>query len=136
MLIRLKLFMKIISIHLVCLFLISGSYLSAQLTGNKYISGDYSSIGEAVDSLNIHGVGNGGVTFNIQSGHIESDPIEPVTAKGIPSNPIVFQKDGVGNNPKIETTNYGFQLMGSDYVTIDGITFENLYVGVAFFQQG
>lgn len=114
--------------------------LSAQLTGNKYIPGDYGSIGEAVDSLNLHGVGFGGVTFNIQAGYLETNAISPITVTGTVNNPIVFQKFGIGDNPKInypaQITNAAFQLMGSDYVTIDGITFENLFMGIAFIQQG
>ncbi|MCC5924666.1 MAG: T9SS type A sorting domain-containing protein [Crocinitomicaceae bacterium] len=132
--------MKSIFIYSIYFFLISSSSLFSQLSGNKYIPGDYTSIGEAVDSLNLYGVGNGGVTFNIEAGHIELDVIAPINATGTASSPIVFQKDGVGDNPKInfptQTTNVAFQLMGSDYVTFDGITFENLYMGVAFLQQG
>ena len=113
-----------------------GLYAKAQLIGNKYIPGDYSSIGEAIDSLNLHGVGLGGVTFNIQAGYVESDSIPPINATGTANNPIVFQKDGFGNNPLIEYNNIAstwgavppFRLIGSDYITIQELSFENLLV--------
>lgn len=104
-----------------------------QLTGIKSIPGDYASVTAAVADLNTVGVGVGGVTFNIAAGYTETiaAPIS-ITATGTVSDPIIFQKSGVGANPLItafvgvSTPGSAVQdgiwnLIGSDYVTIDGI---------------
>lgn len=107
-----------------------------QLSGDKYIQssgGDYTTIAAAVTDLNAHGVGGSGVTFHVEAGHTESitAPIS-ITATGTAATPIIFQKNGAGVNPKI-TAYVGtaspssavqdgiWNLVGSDYVTIDGI---------------
>lgn len=104
-----------------------------QLTGTKNIPGDYASIQAAVTDLNALGVGAGGVTFNVAAGHTETiTGVISLTATGTPSNQIIFQKSGGGANPLI-TANTGtntpasaiqdgiWNLVGSDYVTINGI---------------
>ncbi|MCX6249352.1 MAG: hypothetical protein NTX61_01230 [Bacteroidetes bacterium] len=104
-----------------------------QLTGIKTIPGNYATIAAAVADLNIQGVGAGGVTFNVAAGYTETLTSRlNLTATGTASNPIVFQKIGTGNNPKI-TAYVGLStpgslvpdgiwcLQGSDYVTINGI---------------
>jgi hypothetical protein len=105
----------------------------AQLSGTKTIPGDYATITLAVTNLNASGVGAGGVTFNVAAGYTETitAPIS-VTATGTLANPIVFQKSGPGANPLI-TAYTGtatpatavqdgiWNLIGSDYVTINGI---------------
>ncbi len=114
------------------IFLItSNSY--AQLSGIKYIPGDYATISAAVADLNSQGVGSGGVTFNVAAGHTETITTTIVlTATGTAADPIVFQKYGSGANPLITaytgTATPGsaipdgiWALSGSDYVTIDGI---------------
>jgi hypothetical protein len=111
----------------------------AQLTGHKYIPGsggpnDYSTIALAIADLNAQGVGTGGVTFNVASGYTETITAAlSVTATGTSGNQIVFQKSGGGINPLITayTTGIGtpssavqdgiWNLIGSDYVTINGI---------------
>ncbi len=107
----------------------------AQLTGAKYIPGDYVTISAAVSDLNTNGVGVGGVTFNVAAGYAQTltAPIA-ITATGTLGNPIIFQKDPAtsGANPVLtaytgtatpsSTAPDGmWRLMGSDYVTIDGI---------------
>lgn len=111
-------------------FLFSGA-IYAQLTGQKSIPGDYATIAMAIDSLNAGGVGAGGVTFNIASGHMETFPAATsglITATGSATDPVVFRKNGEGNNPVITsfgtapgTTDYLICLQGCDYVTFDGI---------------
>lgn len=105
----------------------------AQLTGVKTIPGDYSKISLAIADLNTQGVGAGGVTFNIAAGY--SDTLTArldITATGTVANPIVFQKSGSGANPVLtsyagantptSTTMDGMiALVGSDYVTFNGI---------------
>lgn len=123
---------------LLSLVLVIATSSWAQLTGQKYIPGssglnDYSSIAIAIADLNSQGVGIGGVTFNIASGYTETitSPLS-ITATGTLANQIIFQKDGSGSNPLItaytgvETPTSAIQdgmwnLIGSDYVTINGI---------------
>jgi hypothetical protein len=105
----------------------------AQLTGTKTIPGDYATLADAIADLNTQGVGSGGVTFNVAAGYTETVTAPLVlTATGTAANPIVFQKSGVGANPLITayvgtqtpgsaTHDDMWRLVGSDYVTIDGI---------------
>ncbi|MCB9345381.1 MAG: HYR domain-containing protein [Lewinellaceae bacterium] len=108
--------------------------LRAQLSGVKNIPGDYATITLAVTDLNAQGVGAGGVVFNIAAGYTETITATiSVTATGTIADPITFQKSGVGANPLITSYTGGtgtpgsavqdgiFNLIGSDYVTIDGI---------------
>ncbi len=107
-----------------------------QLTGTKNIPGDYASIAAAITELNTQGVGTNGVIFAIAADYTETiaAPLS-VTATGTLADPIIFQKSGEGANPLITsytgTATPGsavqdgiWNLVGSDYVTIDGI---NLY---------
>ncbi|MEI8049520.1 MAG: hypothetical protein WCI92_19235 [Bacteroidota bacterium] len=112
---------------------LTGASGYAQLTGTKTIPGDYASISLAVSDLNTNGVGSGGVTFNIAAGYTETLTVPlSVTATGTLANPVIFQKNGAGVNPKVTafvgTSTPGsavqdgmWNLIGSDYVTIDGI---------------
>ncbi len=109
------------------------------LTGTKAIPGDYASIEAAIADLNTNGVGSGGVIFNVAAWYTETitAPLS-ITAtgtgtSGTPANPITFQKSGEGANPLITAYTGGigtpatavqdgvWNLVGSDYVTIDGI---------------
>jgi hypothetical protein len=105
----------------------------AGLTGIKDIPGDYSTLAEAIIDLNTQGVGSGGITFNVVAGYSETltAPLS-ITTTGTSANPIIFQKNGSGANPLL--TAYAgaatpsshvqdgmWNLIGSDYVTIDGI---------------
>ncbi|GAA4382370.1 ESPR-type extended signal peptide-containing protein [Hymenobacter koreensis] len=111
------------------LVLLSSSSAWAQLTGTKTIPGDYTSLSAAITDLNTAGVGAGGVTFNIAAGYTETAANLQITATGTAANPIVFQKTGSGANPLVtaatgstSTTLDGIiKLVGSDYVTFDGI---------------
>ena len=119
---------------LLAVILITGATYG-QLTGVKNIGpgGDYASLVLAIADLNSQGVGAGGVTFDVPAGYTETiaAPLS-VTATGTSADPIVFQKTGVGANPLITaytgTATPGsdvqdglWNLVGSDYVTIDGI---------------
>ncbi|MEO5892083.1 MAG: hypothetical protein ABIQ31_17680 [Ferruginibacter sp.] len=116
------------------LFSLFPSY--AQLTGVKTIPGDYATITSAVNALNTSGVGTGGVTFNVAGGYTETiSATISLTATGTSANPITFQKTpaSAGANPRITSYTAGvgtpstaaqdgiWRLVGSDYITIDGI---------------
>lgn len=128
-----KMVFKLLITGLVSLFAGNLSVNAQALTGIKTIPGSYSTIAAAVADLNANGVGTGGVTFSISPSYSEllTAPIS-VTATGTAANPIVFQKNGAGTNPLITayvgTNTPGsavqdgmWNLIGSDYVTIDGI---------------
>ncbi|NWG27955.1 MAG: choice-of-anchor D domain-containing protein, partial [Ignavibacteriaceae bacterium] len=108
-----------------------------QLSGTYTIPGTpFATIKAAVDSLNLVGVGTGGVTFNVTAGYTESitAPIT-ITATGSAGNAIVFQKSGAGANPLVTRTDVGtiatsaigadgdavFRMNGTDYITFNGI---------------
>lgn len=106
----------------------------AQLTGVKTVGsgGDYATLEAAISALNTSGVGSGGVTFNVLAGHTETFSAITaglITATGTASDPIVFQKSGVGLNPLVTApvlsaaTAYDgiIRIAGGDYITFDGI---------------
>ena len=127
-----KSFLFIISI------LMTSVLFGQPLTGIKTIPGvvpnGYSSITSAISDLNSQGVGSGGVIFNIAPGYIETlTSTLSIVATGTFTDPIIFQKSGAGINPVITAYGSGvgtpasaiqdgiWNLVGSDYVTIDGI---------------
>ncbi|MBK7965246.1 MAG: hypothetical protein IPK10_08075 [Bacteroidetes bacterium] len=112
--------------------------MSGIKTINTAGGANFNSFGEAIAQLNAHGVGSGGVTFNVAAGATYFETVPPITGSGSLANPIVFQKNGIGVNPSITSTgtgNYGHESSGSvngngdavlaingaDYVTWDGI---------------
>jgi hypothetical protein len=113
--------------------------LFAQLNGTYTIPGSYPSVAAIVADLNTQGI-SGPVTINIAAGYTENVPSGGIilTASGTAANPIIFQKSGVGANPKLIASYAGtgtpgsavqdgiFALVGSDYVTIDGIDLEDM----------
>ena len=133
---------------LVILFMQSNA--NAQLTGTKTIPGTYATILAAVTDLNSQGVGSGGVTFNITPGYTETVPtggiiINIFSNPPTSGNPVVFQRNGAGTNPKIQSdaggsgtisgTSLGgngdalLWLVGTDYITISNIDFTEQYTG-------
>jgi hypothetical protein len=120
----------------VVIFFCSFSAAFGQLTGVKTIPGSYTTVTAAVNALNTSGVGSGGVTFNVAANYTETIAATiSLTATGTSANPILFRKDPstTGANPLITayTTGVGtpstaiqdgiWRLIGSQYVTIDGI---------------
>ena len=125
-------------------------YANAQLTGTKTIPGTYASVKLAIDDLNANGVGTGGVTFNIAPGYTETIPmggliIDITTNRPTSGSPVVFQRSGAGTNPLIRTDTNGsgvisntiiggrkdaiLCLVGTDYITINNIDFDERYTG-------
>lgn len=110
------------------------THAQAQLGGTKTIPGDYASIALAISDLNTQGVAAGGVQFNVAAGYTETIVSTlSITATGTATSPIVFKKNGSGSNPVITSYISGlgtpssavqdgiWNLVGADYVTIDGI---------------
>ncbi|MCX6252216.1 MAG: GEVED domain-containing protein [Bacteroidetes bacterium] len=106
-------------------------FVSDPLTGTKSVPGDYPTIAGAIASLNVLGVGTGGVTFNIAAGYTETFASPTAgyitTNTGTLSNQIIFQRSGTGANPLI-TAPTGIGTMdaiicfkGVSYITFDGI---------------
>jgi len=133
-------------VNLTILLLIAASGVFGQLTGTKHIPLDYPTVAAAVTALNLNGVGAGGVTFNVGATHVETiSSTISITATGTAGNPIVFQKDPAtaGANPRITAYTGGvgtpassgqdgiWRLVGTDYITIDGIDLEENPVNTA-----
>lgn len=122
--------MRKIVLLVIAAFMLS-SISWAQLTGVKTIPGSYATIEAAITALNAQGVGAGGVTFNVAANHVETFTTPTAgyitTNTGTSANQIIFQKSGVGNNPKI-TAGVGTGTLdaiicfnGVKYITFDGI---------------
>jgi hypothetical protein len=122
--------------------------IQAQLTGTYNIPGTpFVTITQAVDSLNIAGVGTGGVTFNVAAGYTENitAPIL-LTTTGTAANPIIFQKSGAGVNPLVTRTDAGsistsvlggqgdavIIIEGSDYITFNAINLTASEQGIEY----
>jgi hypothetical protein len=123
---------RLIAAVMLVFIAISGN-LRAQISGTKTIGVDYLTLAAAVTDINTNGV-NGPLIIDIPAGFTETAPVGGyvLTATGTLANTITFQKSGIGANPLL--TAYAgtatptsanqdgvFRLIGSDYVTIDGI---------------
>ncbi|HZG24769.1 MAG TPA: hypothetical protein VEZ17_09335, partial [Chitinophagaceae bacterium] len=122
---------------LILLLFCAAPAVYGQLSGIKKIPGDYATITLAVADLNTSGVGPGGVTFDVAAGYTETITATiSLTATGTAGNPITFRRDPAtpGVQPLITAYTGGiytpgssiqdgiWRLVGSDYVTIDGIS--------------
>jgi hypothetical protein len=120
---------------LLLIMLMNGVSIKAQLAGIYNVpSVTFPSINSIVTTLNTSGI-SAPVTINVAAGFVENAPAGGIhmTASGSSANPIIFQKSGVGANPRINAYTTGtatansatqdgiWRLVGSDYVTIDGI---------------
>ncbi|PIE76520.1 hypothetical protein CSA17_01810 [bacterium DOLJORAL78_65_58] len=110
--------------------ILAGS-VSAQVTGLRTIGGDspdYTSISAALDDLNLHGVGEGGVTFLIRDG-VYDEPHNLIIRdlNSSAENPVVFRPDAgadvVINQTISEDFSWGFRVHNSDHVTFSGIPY-------------
>jgi hypothetical protein len=109
-------------------------HVKSQLSGTLNVPLNYTSVAAVVAALNQQGV-SGPVTINIAAGYTETaiSGGYSLTASGSVTSPIVFQKSGLGINPLIVAYGGGngtpgsmnqdgiWCLIGSDYITIDGI---------------
>lgn len=118
----------------VLLLTLFSNTVTAQLSGALTVPGTYTSIAAAITDLNLQGV-NGATTIQISPNYTETVPTGgfSLTATGTAVNPIIFQKNGAGANPLLIAYAGGvgtpttavqdgiWRLIGSDYITIDGI---------------
>lgn len=117
------------SIFLILLF--SGSAW-AQIAGDRTVPSDnYLDLKTVADSLNLYGVGPGGVNFLLQGGStFEESPIE-FTATGNEQDSVHISWDGQGEKPIVNfdgtevDSEAGFTLNGVDNYTLDGIKITN-----------
>ncbi|HNY01363.1 MAG TPA: BNR-repeat neuraminidase N-terminal domain-containing protein, partial [Bacteroidales bacterium] len=103
------------------------------MTGNWYIdpagSGptNFTSFTNAINYLNINGVGAGGVNFLVVANGTFIENCPTITATGTSSNPITFVRNGTGANPVIVSgigtgsADAIVTIKGGDYITFDGI---------------
>ncbi|MBA3663653.1 MAG: T9SS type A sorting domain-containing protein [Bacteroidetes bacterium] len=108
--------------------------LKSQIVGTIVVpSVPYPTIASAVTALNTQSI-SGNVFVDITAGYTETAPFGgySLTVSGSAGNTLTFEKSGVGANPQIVaytgTATPGsalqdglFRLIGSDYVTFDGI---------------
>jgi hypothetical protein len=106
------------------------------LSGTRTVatSPGYATIKAAIDSLNAYPLSGSGIIIYVPAEYTETitAPLSLTATGTSTSNAIVFQKSGSGNNPKITAYTTGtatpssavqdgiWNLVGSDYVTIDG----------------
>ncbi len=120
------------------LILIFTHSLHAQLSGSYTIGGtspDYSSVAQAVDSLNAKGV-NGAVTFNIRSGNYNAQfTIENVSGASS-TNTIRFRPDPAATgsvtiqyNNATSSDNYVIRFKSAKYIQFDSLTIGNVSTG-------
>lgn len=106
------------------------------LSGTYNVPGTYSTVGAAINALNIYGV-LGPVVINVSAGYTETVTAGGYTLNNVVGsssvNTITFQKSGAGVNPILYAFAGGantpasasqdgvWRFIGSDYITIDGI---------------
>lgn len=132
--------MRTITSKMFCLLLTLFVYRAqAQLSGSYTVTSDFPTLAAAITSLNVGSV-SGPVTINIPAGYTETVVTGgyTLTATGTAANPIIFQKSGSGANPLIKSYTGGtgtpstafqdgvWRIVGSDYVTIDGIDIQDV----------
>lgn len=115
------------------LSLMGSSRLYAQLSGTITVpSPTYPDLTTAITALNTQGVGTGGVAINITAGNAQTAPnggyvLGSTTLNGSVSSAKTITIHGNGNTVNAYTgtgyTDGFFKILGTDYVTIDGLSF-------------
>ncbi len=89
---------------------------------------NFTTFSEAINALNnVCGGLSSAVTFNVTAGQTFPENPPALTATGTLTNQIIFQKSGLGANPKITptgtagSTDFGFCISGGDYISINGV---------------
>lgn len=91
-------------------------------------NGNFTTLKAAVDSLNLCGPGEGGITFLITDGQNFANQTSTVIIKvsGTADRPIVFKQSGTGAKPIYNTTaNPSIEFDRADYITLDGLDIRN-----------
>lgn len=86
-------------------------------------AGNFRSLSAAINTLNANGAA-GAVTFQLAAGLTLTENPPAITASGTAANRVTFTRTGSGPNPVLQTAapaEAGLDLLGADYVTIDGI---------------
>ncbi|MBK9960393.1 MAG: hypothetical protein IPP06_03410 [Saprospiraceae bacterium] len=110
------------------------TFSQVTISGGSNVNGPYPTVAAAVSALNGATI-SGPVLVSVVAGHTETVPAGGIelTATGTVVNTITFFKSGMGANPLLTAYVNGagtpgtavqdgiFRLVGSDYVTIDGI---------------
>jgi hypothetical protein len=116
---------------------------------------NFNNFTDAIDELNQLGI-SAAVTFNVTAGQTfdKTCPASPnnyayaIETTGTETNPIIFQKSGVGANPLLNITgtsdiyDIGVFLYGTDYLTFNGIDINDAgttsadYLDLGFYLQG
>lgn len=133
---RKKLHAHIIVLGLLCLMQGFSGSVKAQIQGTFTIGVDHPNLAAAFAALGTQTAVGSGVTINVPAGYTETLSSRLIlAATGTASSPIIIQKSGTGANPVITAWTGGsatinsatpdgiLSLVGSDYVTIDGINF-------------
>ncbi|MBI5218511.1 MAG: hypothetical protein HY958_06225 [Bacteroidia bacterium] len=105
--------------------------LGGKMTGVYNVPGDYFTIKEAIEQIDLRGVDVPGVTVNVAAGHTETSSNMILQTETDSLRPVIFQKSGTGANPKVTAESgtspyYDFfiYILGTNYVTFDGIDLE------------
>jgi len=106
---------------------LGGSYYIDPTQATTFPSGTmFHSFGEAISVLNCNGV-KAQTTFYVKSGEVFNESLPNLYFTGKADQQIVFKKDGNNANPVVKSTGIGgtndatFHIIGSDYLTFDGI---------------
>ncbi|MFN5181499.1 MAG: T9SS type A sorting domain-containing protein [Bacteroidota bacterium] len=92
---------------------------------------NFNSFTDAINYLNANGI-SGSVVFNVSAGQVFTESPQTILIQGTNLNQIVFQKSGIGANPKfvgnngLSNADACFTVKGADYVTFDGIDVETV----------
>jgi len=87
---------------------------------------NFNNFSDAVNYLNFNGV-SGPIIFEVMANQIFLEKPQIITTSGSATNTILFQKTGIGLNPKfigkegVGSIDACFTLKGADYITFNGI---------------
>ncbi|MDD3700180.1 MAG: right-handed parallel beta-helix repeat-containing protein, partial [Bacteroidales bacterium] len=102
---------------------------NAQLSGTRQVPSEfYPDFSTIADSLNLYGVGQGGISFYVSGGSVFT--MSPVffSATGSIDSPVYIGWDGIGQKPELYFTGSssdseaGIMLLGVSHYTIDGFS--------------
>lgn len=116
------------------IFLLSGllvchMLIYAQLTGVRFVpSTNYPNFKSIVDSINLYGVGGGGIVFEMDGNQTYSTPLVNITATGTSGSAITIRWNNQGQKPVLNFSGTaalaeaGITLSGTDFFNLEGVT--------------